>query len=80
MFSPHWLLTWCFLFNDGQVRKYDETLVKKEYCVQIAKTKWAEFYSSNADKISTFTVICKNKDNHYDSVKIVCDKNGSCNV
>ncbi len=81
MLSPHWLLVWSFLYNnDSRVIDNTQTLVKKEYCIQVAKDKWRDYYQSGTDNVAKITTICTREDNRYDFVRVICDRNGSCNV
>ena len=80
MIAPHWILITQFLFNDGHNVAREETLYKKEYCIEQAHNRWGEFYKNEMDTVSTYTTICRNEKNNYDFVKIICDKNVGCNI
>lgn len=80
MLSAHWILIWSFLLKDGHKVDYTKTLVKKEYCLQEARTRWIEYYQANQDNVQTFTVMCRNKDSNYEFVNVVCDRSGACNA
>jgi hypothetical protein len=81
MISPHWLLVYSFLYaGDSRTVDYTQTLVKKEYCIQIAKDRWREYFQYGIDSQATFTAICTNEGNKYDFVRVICDRNGACNV
>ncbi len=80
MAAAKFILLWGFLFNDGHTVNHVDTLQTKEYCITKAHVRWGEFYHNDMDTVSTFTAICRNKENNYDFVKIICDRNGSCNL
>jgi hypothetical protein len=80
MIGSHWLLIWSFLFFDGHAATSQETYYNKEYCVQRARIIWKDYYRNEYDKVSIFKVLCKNENNNYDFVKVICDANGNCNV
>jgi hypothetical protein len=80
MLSTHWVLLWSFLFYDGHVVNHQETYYKKEYCLETAKVRWSEYYKNEMDTVSSFWSICRNEKNHYDFVKVICDRNGNCNI
>ncbi len=80
MLSTHWILIWGFIFFDGHVVNHEEINYKKEYCIETAKVRWKEFYKNEMDTVSAFNVLCREEKNHYNFVKIICDRNGACNV
>lgn len=80
MIAPYFLLLWGMMFNDGHAENHDETLKSKESCITQAHVRWTDFYRNKKDKVSTFTAICRRKDNNYEFFYIVCDKNGACNI
>lgn len=80
MIGPHWVLITEFLFNDGHVTNKKEILYKKEYCIEMGKIRWREFFQNEMDTVSTHHVVCRNEINNYDFVPITCDKAGNCNI
>lgn len=76
----HWLLLAGLYFNDGRTENYERMVVRKEYCIEVAKSLWGEYFASGKDKTSSFNVICRNEKNHYDFTKVVCGRDGNCNI
>ncbi len=79
MISTNWILLWAFVFNDGHIVNHDDILQSKESCIKQAKLRWSDYYKNEMDTVSKFSAICKNPNNHYEFIKIVCSRNGICN-
>jgi len=76
-----WILLSTLLMSDGS--RYvitDYTYVRKQYCLMGAKTTWANYWQSEYPSKALLSVICADKNNHYNFVNVVCDSKGRCNV
>lgn len=80
MIASGWLLIANILFTDGHNDRKENVLTTKELCIQDAKNSWRNFFANKIEGVANFTVICRNRNNHYDLVQVICDKSGSCNV
>lgn len=78
MLSAHWILVVGILFNDGHNLPWEETLYKKQYCMDQARVRWRDFYSSGLSKEATMSTLCKNYYEPQEFFKIYCNENGVC--
>ena len=80
MLATHWVLVLGIIFNDGHSTGHEETLYKKEYCIDQARVRWRQFYENNLDTQGKMTTICRNGKDVHEFFNVACDRNDICTL
>ena len=80
MITNTWILLTAFFLPNDQYEYYSTPFPNKEQCVQMARQTWRNYYSNPRECVTGVETICRNRKNHYDFVRIECDKYGICKL